>query len=61
MEQHQFETVGKVFEVVGERRRCLICEGTFTPKLAAAHATTACRPDSQDVGQDERTSDPRFC
>jgi hypothetical protein len=37
MEQ-QIEVVGKVFEVVGEKRRCLVCEGTFTPKQAAAHA-----------------------
>jgi hypothetical protein len=32
MEQHQFESAGKIFEVVGERHRCLICERTFTPK-----------------------------
>jgi nitrate reductase cytochrome c-type subunit len=61
MEQQRIEVVGKVFEVVGDKRRCLICEGTFAPKQAAAHATTVCHPNSRDAGQHERTSDPRFC
>jgi hypothetical protein len=44
MEQHQIESVGKVFEVVGERRKCLICERMFTPTQAANHSTTLCYP-----------------
>jgi hypothetical protein len=44
MEHQQIESVGKVFEVVGERRKCLICERVFTPTQAANHATAPCRP-----------------
>jgi hypothetical protein len=61
MEQHQIESVGKVFEVVGERRKCLICERMFTPMQAANHATTICYPTSADSERDEGTLDPRFC
>jgi hypothetical protein len=43
MEQ-QIESVGKVFEVVGGKRRCLVCEGTFTPTQAATHAVSLCYP-----------------
>ena len=50
MEQDQIESAGKVFEVVGEKRRCLICEGTFTPTQAANHATTICYPTRIDLG-----------
>jgi hypothetical protein len=52
MEQQQIEVVGKVFEVIGEKRRCLVCEGTFTPTQAAAHALIPCRGElAQTVGQ----------
>jgi hypothetical protein len=53
MEQHQIESVGKVFEVVGGKRRCLVCEGMFTPTQAANHATTICYPTSPNAEQDE--------
>lgn len=44
MKPTQIENVGKVFVVVGGMRRCLICEGLFTPKQAAAHAIAPCYP-----------------
>ena len=44
MEQSQIEIVGKVFLVVGSMRRCLICDGVFTPTQASEHATTPCSP-----------------
>ena len=61
MEQHQIEVVGKVFLVVGDTRKCLVCEGVFTPTQAANHAATICYPNNPDAEQDERKSDPRFC
>ncbi len=44
MEQKQIEVVGKVFVVVGGKRRCLICDGMFTPTQAANHAAIPCYP-----------------
>jgi hypothetical protein len=44
MNRTRIETVGKVFVVAGSMRRCLICDGTFTPRQAAEHAGTACCP-----------------
>ena len=44
MEQKPIEVVGKVFVVVGGERRCLVCEGIFTPTQAAERAKTICRP-----------------
>ncbi len=44
MNRGQNETVGKVFVVVGDMRRCLICERPFTPRQAADHAVTPCYP-----------------
>jgi hypothetical protein len=38
----QTEIVGKVFVVVGGKRRCLVCEKLFPPEEAAAHATAPC-------------------
>ena len=34
--------IGKVFVVVGGKRKCLICDGVFTPTQAAEHATAPC-------------------
>ncbi len=48
MEQEGIETVGKVFVVVGGMRRCLICDGMFTPTQAANHAATTGFPTSTD-------------
>jgi len=58
MRQDQVEVVGKVFEVVGEKRRCLICDGVFTPKQAAKHAATVCYPTSADSQRNDGTLDP---
>ena len=44
MGQNQIEVVGKVFVVLGGKRRCLICDGVFTRQSAAEHATTLCHP-----------------
>jgi hypothetical protein len=44
MEQKQIEVVGKVFVVVGGKRRCLICDGVFTLTQAANHAIVPCYP-----------------
>jgi hypothetical protein len=44
MNKTQIEVVGKVFVVVGDNRKCLICEGMFTPAQAANHATVPCHP-----------------
>lgn len=44
MEQEEIEMVGKVFVVVGGKRKCLVCEGVFTPIQAANHAATICSP-----------------
>lgn len=53
MKQSQIEKVGKIFVVVGGMRRCLICDGMFTPTQAANHAATTCFPTSADSEQDE--------
>jgi len=58
MKQDQVEFVGKVFVVVGGMRRCLICEGMFTPAHAANHAKTLCYPSSPESNPDEGTLDP---
>ena len=58
MGQNQIEVVGKVFVVVGDKRKCLICDGMFTPKQAANHAATVCFPSSTDGEQGEGTLDP---
>lgn len=58
MSQTQVETVGKVFVVVASMRRCVICNGNFTPTQAANHAATMCFPTSTDSEQDEGTLDP---
>lgn len=42
MRQTQIEIVGKVIVVVGGKRKCLICDGVFTPTQAAEHATAPC-------------------
>ena len=42
MEQKQIEVLSKVFTVVGGKRKCLICDGVFTPRQAANHATAPC-------------------
>ena len=40
---HRSDQIGKVFIVVGEDvRMCLICEGVFTRRASAEHATVAC-------------------
>jgi hypothetical protein len=44
MTETQIEVVGKVFVVVSGERRCLICDGIFTPKEATQHALTICYP-----------------
>lgn len=51
--QTQVETVGKVFVVVAGMRRCVICNGNFTPTQAANHEATMCFPTSTDYEQDE--------
>jgi hypothetical protein len=38
--------IGKVFVVTCGMRRCLICDGVFTPKEAAEHAKVPCCPTS---------------
>ena len=48
MKQDHVEFVGKVFVVVGGVRRCLICDGMFTPKHASEHATTPCCPHTKE-------------
>jgi hypothetical protein len=50
--------VGKVFVVVDGMRRCLICDGMFTPTQAAHHSAIICVPPSTDSGQGEGTLDP---
>ena len=46
MEQIQIEIVGKVFVVVEGKRKCLICDGVFTPRQAAQHAKSPCSTSS---------------
>ena len=58
MEQKQIEVLSKVFTVVGGKRKCLICDGMFSPTQAANHAATICLPPSTDSGQGEGTLDP---
>jgi hypothetical protein len=58
MKQTQTESVGKVFVVVGDGRRCLICEGAFTASQAADHAATQCYPRTKESEPDEGTLDP---
>ncbi len=58
MEHNQIEFVGKVFVVVSGKRKCLICDGVFTPTQAANHAMTICFPTSTDSEQGEGTLDP---
>jgi hypothetical protein len=53
MKQTQIEIVGKVFVVVGGKRKCLICEGMFSPRQAANHAMTICFPTSMKSEQHE--------
>ena len=60
MKQDHLEFVGKVFVVVGSMRRCLICDGMFTPTQAANHATIPCCPNNPDAEQDKGTLDPCF-
>jgi hypothetical protein len=36
--------VGKVFVVVAGKRRCVTCNGMFTPTQAANHGATSCYP-----------------
>lgn len=55
MNGKQDEAVGKVFVVVGGKRRCLICERIFTPTEAAAHAVAVCRPSAGDCGLDRES------
>jgi hypothetical protein len=43
MERNQIEVVGKLFVVVGGKRKCLICDGVFTPSQAANHAIVPCK------------------
>jgi hypothetical protein len=39
------DVIGKVFVVTGrDKRHCLTCDGVFTPRGAAEHTETACRP-----------------
>ena len=56
--QQQIEMIGKVFVVTCGIRRCLICDGMFTPMQAANHALTICYPTSADSEPDEGTLDP---
>jgi hypothetical protein len=48
MKNNQIESVGKVFVVISGMRRCLICDGMFTPKQAATHATIPCYPTTME-------------
>lgn len=53
MNQTQIEVAGKVFIVVGGRKRkCLVCDGILTPKQAANHAKTRCYPSRTDSEAD---------
>jgi hypothetical protein len=38
------DQVGKVFVVVGQVRKCLVCEELFTRRAASEHATVPCMP-----------------
>jgi hypothetical protein len=58
MERNQIEVVGKVFVVVGGKRKCLICDGIFTPKQAANHAVIPCHPRTTGFELDADTLDP---
>ena len=42
MKRTQIEIVGKVFVVVGGKRKCLVCDELFPPEEASAHATAPC-------------------
>ena len=53
MEHNQIEFAGKVFVVVSGKRKCLICDGVFTPTQAVNHAVTICFPTSTDSEQGE--------
>jgi hypothetical protein len=56
--QTGIEVVGIVFVVVGAKRKCLICDGIFTPTQAANRAMTVCYRSSADSEQSEGTLDP---
>ena len=45
------EVIGKVFIALGNgMRQCLICDGVFTKRGAAAHTGVACRPSEGNSG-----------
>lgn len=48
MEKKQTKVVGKVFVVVGDKRKCVVCDRVFTTTQAANHATTLCCPSSEE-------------
>jgi hypothetical protein len=63
MNRTQIETVGKVFVVVGSMRRCLICDGMFTPRQSAEHAGTACfskKQQGSEISTDKWGIHPRL-
>ena len=45
------EVIGKVFIALGNgMRQCLICDGVFTKRCAAAHADAVCHPPKGNSG-----------
>jgi hypothetical protein len=58
MKNSQPECVGKVFLVFRGVRRCLICDGLFTPREASDHAVTLCYPPTKGREQGAAYTDP---
>ena len=56
--QQQIEMIGKVFVVTCGIRRCLICDGLFTPREASDHAVTLCYPPTKGREQGAAYTDP---
>ena len=54
MKETRVETVGKVFVVVGRRRKCLVRDGMFTRTQAANHTVTTCLLPYNDDAYNER-------
>ena len=45
------EVIGKIFVALSQdMRQCLICDGVFTKRGAAAHTGVACRPSEGNSG-----------
>jgi hypothetical protein len=54
MKQTQIEIVAKIFVVAGSTRKCLVCDGSFSPAQAVTHATILCYPCRETLAPEGR-------